>query len=133
MNTDIDVPFDIREEVNITGAMIDDPEEQARLAEHIKEAREALQKSQTQSTIDVNKRVDELKVRFNTILSKLSDKYTEYDDLYSRLTIEGDKSTKRVAIIKEWKPINAEFLYDLKALQGVYTDWTIITANQLNK
>jgi hypothetical protein len=131
---DIDVPFDIRQEVDITKAAIDDPKEQAILAAHIKEAKESLRKSQAViPTVDLTKRVDELKVRFNTVLSKLTEKYTDYDDLHNRLNIEGDKPTKRASILKDWQPVNIDFLYEVKSLQAIYTEWTIITANQLNK
>lgn len=129
-----DIPFDIREEVDITQAAIDDPKEQAMLMAHIKQARESLKKAQEiPDTLDINKKIDELKVRFNKVLSQLNDKYTEYDDLHTRLSIEGDKPAKRFAIINDWKPTNTNFLYNVKELQGIYTEWTIITANQLNK
>ena len=120
------LPFDIRTEVgnDINQPIIDNEEEQKRLAQHIKEAR-----SKINNNISINTNTDQLKVDFNYTIHKLSELREEYDELLVKSTITGIHQIKKEKINEELEKLNEKLKSISRGIQSIYTRWSIINAS----
>ena len=135
-NAQGDLPFDIHNEPNITNSqpIIDDPEEQKMLAKRIGDARKKLAETNNNiSDKEYTDKTERIKVKFNDTISKLSDLHTSYDELWIKSNIQGNRKIPKDKLDSEWEKLNGILKQIHRDIQGVYTDWTIITANHLNK
>ena len=131
-----EIPFDIHNEPYVTSdqPIIDDPEEQKMLAQHIKNAREKLNKVDNKiDDKEYKNKVEKIKVIFNKSISQLSDILISYDELKIKSNIEGPRKVSKDKLDSEWDSLNTKLKQIHSDIQSIYTDWTIITANQLNK
>lgn len=120
------LPFDIREEVgkDINQPIIDNEEEQKRLAQHIKEAR-----SHINDKINMNVDIDQIKVNFNSTIHKLSELEIEYDELLIKSNITGKREIKKEKIKEELEKLNEKLKIISRDIQSIYTKWSIINAS----
>jgi len=126
MEEEDSLPFDIRAEVgnDINQPIIDNEEEQKRLAQHIREAR-----SKINNDVSINTNTDQLKVDFNSTIHKLSELEVEYDELLIKSNIKGTREIKKEKINEELEKLNEKLKLVSRGIQSIYTKWSIINAS----
>lgn len=120
------LPFDIRAEVgnDINQPIIDNEEEQKRLAQHIKDARNKIN-----NNITMDSNIDQIKVDFNSTIHKLSELEIEYDELLIKNNIKGIREIKKEKINEELEKLNEKLKLISRNIQSIYTKWSIINAS----